>query len=114
MRPYCRLVLLALCLPCLTAADKVDDLMKVEMQRQNIPGAVVLITKDDKQVKKSAYGLADIELGVKTTPDMVFETGSIGKTFTATVIMQLYEQGKIKLDDPLSKYVDAAPDSWKQ
>ena len=59
-----------------------------------IPGAVVLITRDDREVKKSAYGLADIELGVKTTPDMVFESGSIGKTFTATVIMQLYEQGK--------------------
>jgi D-alanyl-D-alanine carboxypeptidase len=88
--------------------------MKVEMERQHIPGAVVLITKDDKQVKKSAYGLADIELDVKMTPDMVFETGSIGKTFTATVIMQLWEQGKIKLDDPVSKYVDGTPDSWSQ
>lgn len=114
MRPCCRLVLLAICLPCLTAADRVDDLMKVELQRQNIPGAVVLITKDDRQVKKSAYGLADIELGVKTTPDMVFETGSIGKTFTATVIMQLYEQGKINLGDPLSKYIEGTPDGWKQ
>lgn len=114
MRPFCRFILLAICLPCLAAADKVDDLMKVEMKRENIPGAVVLITKDDKQVKRSAYGLADLELGVKTTPDMVFESGSIGKTFTATVIMQLWEQGKISLDDPLSKYVDGTPDTWKE
>ncbi|HVT11468.1 MAG TPA: serine hydrolase domain-containing protein [Fimbriimonadaceae bacterium] len=114
MRSCCRFLLLAVCLPYLAAADKVDELMKVEMRRQNIPGAVVLITKDDKQVKKAAYGLADLELGVKTKADMVFESGSIGKTFTATVIMQLWEQGKIKLDDPLSKYVDGMPDTWKE
>lgn len=114
MRPLRRLVLPLLCLTCIAGADRVDDLMKAEMKRQHIPGAVVLITKGDKQVKRSAYGLADIELGVKTTPDMVFETGSIGKTFTATVIMQLWEQGKIKLDDPLSNYVDGTPDSWNQ
>lgn len=94
-------------------ADKVDDVIKSQMERQKIPGVALLITRDDKPVKTAAYGLADIELNVPMKPDMLFESGSISKCFTATVIMQLWEQGKIGLDDPLSKYILNSPEAWK-
>ena len=94
-------------------ADRVDDLIRREMKVQNIPGVSLLITKGDKVIKRSAYGFADLGLKVKMQPDMSFESGSIGKSFTATIVMQLWEQGKLSLDDPVSKYIEKTPASWK-
>lgn len=110
-RPLIAFASLALCTTL--HADAVDDAIKLAMAKQKIPGVVVLMTKADKVVKKSAYGIADLELGVPMRTDMLFESGSIGKCFTATVIMQLWEQGKLSLDDALSKYIDRTPEAWK-
>lgn len=104
----------ALCLlssPCL--ADDVDDLIKHEMDVRHIPGMSVLVTKDDKVVKRAAYGKASLELDVPMTVDNVMETGSIGKTFTATVIFQLIEEGKLALTDTLGKRLKECPEPWK-
>lgn len=94
-------------------ADRVDDAIRAAMARQKIPGVSVLITRQDKVVKTAAYGKSDLELNVPMKTNMLFESGSIGKCFTATVIMQLWEQGKISLEDSLSKYVEHTPDAWK-
>ena len=99
-------------LSSLSLADQVDDVIRSAMTQQKIPGVALLMTKNDKVVKSASYGLADLELHVPMKSDMLFESGSIGKCFTATVIMQLWEQGKIGLDDPLAKYFDHAPDAW--
>jgi len=107
----CSLLLLSLAV-C-SRADKVDDAIKAAMARQKIPGVALLITKQDKPVKTAAYGMADLELSVPMKTNMLFESGSIGKCFTSTVIMQLWEQGKIGLDDPLSKYIEHTPEVWK-
>jgi len=94
-------------------ADKVDDYIRAQMKAQQIPGVVVEIAKDGKVSKKKAYGMADLELSVPMNADDYFEIGSITKQFTAVCICQLIEQGKISLDDPISKYVDGTPDAWK-
>jgi CubicO group peptidase (beta-lactamase class C family) len=67
------------------------------------PGAAVLVMKDGKPLLRKGYGLADVELGVKMQPDHVLRTGSITKQFTAVAILQLVEQGKIALDDPITR-----------
>ena len=108
----------ALLLGCLAAstlsfADPVDDYINAQMKAQQVPGVVVEIAKDGKVIKKKAYGLADLELNVPMQPDDYFEIGSITKQFTAVCMCQLLEQGKVSLDDPISKYVDGTPDSWK-
>ena len=54
-----------------------------------------------------------MELGVPVTTDTVFQIQSITKQFTATGIMLLVEEGKIRLDDPISRYLDATPAAWK-
>lgn len=108
-----RAALLALTLfPAFALADEVDDLIRAEMKARLIPGASLLVTKDDKVIKRSVYGKANVELDVDMTTDSVFESGSIGKTFTAVVILQLVEEGKLSLDDPLSKHFEKSPPSW--
>jgi CubicO group peptidase (beta-lactamase class C family) len=72
----------------------------------------VLVAVDGKPVFRQGFGLADRELSVANTPDTEFRLGSITKQFTATAILQLAEQGKLKIDDPVSKYYTDAPPAW--
>src|SRR6185436_15348616 len=63
-------------------------------------------------IYRRAFGQANREWGVANTPDTEFRLGSITKQFTAAAILQLAEQGKLSLDDPVSKYYAAAPPAW--
>jgi CubicO group peptidase (beta-lactamase class C family) len=58
--------------------------------------------------------LANVELQVPVKPETIFQSGSVGKQFTATAVMMLVEESKIGLEDPLTKYFPDAPVSWKQ
>jgi CubicO group peptidase (beta-lactamase class C family) len=58
--------------------------------------------------------MANVELRVPVKPESIFQSGSMGKQFTATAVMMLVEEGKIGLDDPLTKYFSEAPATWKQ
>jgi CubicO group peptidase (beta-lactamase class C family) len=58
--------------------------------------------------------LANVELRVPVRPESIFQSGSVGKQFTATAVMMLVEDGKIGLADPLTKYFPDAPLTWKQ
>ncbi len=97
----------------LVRADEVDDLINKEMTARNIPGMSILITQNDKVIKRAAYGKANIELDVPMTVENVMESGSIGKTFTATVIFQLIEEGKLALKDTLGKRLKDCPKPWQ-
>jgi len=94
--------------------DPVDDYVQAEMQRQQIPGLSLLVARDGKIVLAKGYGLANVELQVPVKPETVFQSGSVGKQFTATAVMMLVEDGKIRLDDPVTKYLKDAPATWKQ
>jgi CubicO group peptidase (beta-lactamase class C family) len=78
--------------------------------RTDAPGAAAIITRNGKIVYAAGRGLADVEAHKPITPDTVFSLGSIAKQFTAAVILQLVGEGRMSLDDPLSKYF---PD-WPQ
>jgi CubicO group peptidase (beta-lactamase class C family) len=73
------------------------------------PGAVVLAIKDGEIILRKGYGMANIELGVRMTPNMVFRIGSITKQFTAACIMMLTEEGKISLNDEITKFIPDYP-----
>src|SRR6476620_8424941 len=94
-------------------ADALDDAMLAEMKRAHIPGVNLLVLKDGKVIKEKGYGLANIEHNVAVTPSTVFQSGSIGKTFTAALILLLAEDGKLKLDDPISQHLAGTPQAWK-
>src|ERR1700722_15234723 len=94
-------------------SDPIGQYVQSEMQRQQIPGLALLVARDGKIVKAQGYGLANVELQVPVKPETVFQSGSVGKQFTATAVMMLVEEGKIGLDDPLTKYFPDAPAVWK-
>jgi len=93
--------------------DKIDQAVASEMNTQRIPGVSVAVVKDGKVIFSKGYGLANVELGVKATDKTVYQIQSVTKQFTAAAIMMLVQEGKIGLDDPLSKYLDKTPDLWK-
>jgi CubicO group peptidase (beta-lactamase class C family) len=96
------------------APDPVAQFVRAEMQRQHIPGLTLLVARNGKTVRAEGYGLSNIELNVSATPASIFQSGSVGKQFTATAVMMLVEEGKVGLDDPLSKYFPDGPAAWKQ
>lgn len=82
------------------------------MSKRQIPGLALLVVRDGKVVKSQGYGLSNVELQVPVKPETIFQSGSIGKQFTATAIMMLVEEGNISLDDPLTKFFPEAPPAW--
>ena len=94
--------------------DVVDSYVKSEMTRQQIPGVALLVSRGGEVIRAQGYGMANLELQVPVKPGTIFQSGSVGKQFTATAIMMLVEEGKIGLEDPLTKYFPDAPATWKQ
>jgi CubicO group peptidase (beta-lactamase class C family) len=84
---------------------RIDDMLKKAVKDGDIPGAVALIARDGKIVFHSAYGLADNSAGIKIYNDAIFRIASQTKAITSTAVMMLWEEGKFKLDDPVSKYI---------
>ncbi len=97
--------------PASTSA--VTEYVKAEMKRQHIPGLSLLVVKDGKVIRSEGFGFANVELQVPVKPETIFQSGSVGKQFTATAVMMLVEERKIGLDDPLTKYFTDAPPAWK-
>jgi len=91
---------------------KVDDFIRVEMQRQQIPGVSLAVVKDGKPVLVKGYGLANVEHQVPVKPETIFQSGSVGKQFTSMAVMILVEEGKIALDEKIGKYLGDVPASW--
>jgi CubicO group peptidase (beta-lactamase class C family) len=95
-------------------SNGVSEYVRGEMQRQHIPGLALLVSRGGKIVEAEGFGLANVELQVPVKPETVFQSGSVGKQFTATAVMMLVEEGKVGLDDPLTKYFADAPASWNE
>ncbi len=91
---------------------KVDAFVRGELQRQHIPGVALGVYRDGELTKVQVYGLANVEWNAAVTPDTIFQSGSVGKQFTATAVMMLVEEGKVALDDPVKKYFPDAPEAW--
>lgn len=85
--------------------DRIDLMLSNEISKGNLPGAVALITRNGKIVFHKAYGMANAEKGKEMKKDAIFRIASQTKAITATAVMMLCEEGKFKLDDPISKYI---------
>jgi CubicO group peptidase (beta-lactamase class C family) len=71
------------------------------------------VVEDWRLIKVKGYGLANVELKVPATEETIYQSGSVGKQFTATLIMMLVEEGTIDLTDPIVKFFQNAPETWK-
>jgi CubicO group peptidase (beta-lactamase class C family) len=91
----------------------VTDYVNNEIQRQHIPGLALVVLRAGKIVRADGFGLANVELQVPVKPETIFQSGSVGKQFTATAVMMLVEERKIGLDDSITRYFADAPATWK-
>lgn len=92
---------------------KTDAAIRQVMKDQKIPGLGLAVVRDGKIIKVAGYGFANLELGAAASPKTIFDAGSISKQFTATAIMLLAEDGKLGLDDNITKYFPEAPPALK-
>src|SRR5512138_443546 len=91
-------------------ADRVDAFVKAEMQKRKIPGLSIAVVKNGQITYAKGYGLANVELNVAAAPETIYQSGSVGKQFTATLVMMLVEEGKMSLNDHINKYIPDAPE----
>jgi len=84
---------------------RIDSLFTDAVRRGNIPGAVALVARNGKIVYHKAFGMADNQSGRAMKSDDIFRIASQTKAVTATAVMMLWEEGKFRLDDPISKYI---------
>lgn len=90
----------------------VDDLVQSEMRKQRIPGVAIAVIKNGQIILAKGYGFANVEHQVPVKPETIFQSGSVGKQFTAMAVMMLVEDGKIGLEDKITKYFGDAPAGW--
>lgn len=90
---------------------KIADFFRDEIAAKKIPGAVLLIRHNGKDVYHQHFGLREVESSAPMTDKTIFRLHSMSKAVTSFVVMMLIDQGKLKLDDPLSKYIPAFADS---
>jgi CubicO group peptidase (beta-lactamase class C family) len=86
-------------------SSDLDRFVIGQMQAGRIPGLSACVVRDGRVAWTRAYGWADIENRVATTPDTVFQVGSISKTILATAVMQAVEAGSLRLDDDVNAYL---------
>ncbi|QKX06188.1 beta-lactamase family protein [Aquimarina sp. TRL1] len=93
-----------------TQNQNLDSLLSNYEKENNTMGAVSIL-KDGKEFFSKAIGYSSIELDKKNNAETKFRIGSISKTFTATIILQLVDEGKLSLDNSLNKYFSEIPNS---
>ena len=84
---------------------RIDAMLTEAVADGDIPGAVALVARNGKIVYHKAFGMADNESGRKMKTDDIFRIASQTKAITGTAVMILWEEGKFRLDDPISKYI---------
>jgi CubicO group peptidase (beta-lactamase class C family) len=94
-------------------SDAVDSYIELQVASRHIPGLSVAVVRDGKVVFAKGYGMANLELSVPARPDTVYELASVSKQFTATAVMLLVDEGKLKLDDPIIRHLPQAPKTWQ-
>ncbi|MBZ4415772.1 serine hydrolase [Myxococcus sp. RHSTA-1-4] len=92
--------------------ERIDNFVRAEQKRQNVPGLAVAVVSHGKVVLAKGYGFANLEHRVPVTTDTLFQSASLGKQFTAMVVMLQVEAGRISLSDSITKYFPDAPASW--
>lgn len=87
------------------ALEHIDQFAKLWIKKLNIPGMAIAVTDRKKVLSLSTYGFADIAAQTPVTPDTLFETASIGKSFTSIALLQLRDEGKLDLHAPVAQYL---------
>ena len=92
---------------------RLDEVARSYTPHDAFMGAV-LVADGDQVLLDKGYGMAVVEWGIPNAPEVKFRLGSLTKQFTATLVLLLQQDGKLKIDDPVSKYLPDAPKAWEK
>ena len=93
------------------ALDRIGDYIRNEITTGKIPGAILLIQQHGKPVYFESFGVRDPATRQPMTPDTIFQIYSMSKAVTSVAAMMLVDDGKLSLDDPVSKYIRSFADA---
>jgi D-alanyl-D-alanine carboxypeptidase len=94
-------------------ADSLDDFYIRVITERDVPSMALAVVKEGIVVKVGAYGIADLERRVAAVPDTVYKIGSVSKQFIAAGIMLLVQDGRLSVNDPITRYIPTAPAAWR-
>src|SRR6201991_906823 len=97
----------------LSVSDSVNAFLKAKMQQRHIPALQIAVIRDGKVIKDTSFGVANLENNIPATDQTIFSINSITKAFVGIAVMQLAEEHKLQITDPLSRYLDSLPDAWR-
>jgi len=107
------LLVIALLPSSLLRADEIDDYLQAQMRWERIPGLSIAVVRDGKILRTGGYGSSNLETDTPAGADTVYKMGSLSKQFLAAGLLVLVQDGKVGLDDPLTKYLPEVPEAWK-
>ena len=87
------------------AFEEIDRFVENRITEVNMPGLVLAVTDREKSLRVVPFGYADLSSGRPMQPSSMFEIGSIGKSFTNVALMQLRDEGRLHLHEPVSRYL---------
>ena len=87
------------------ACEYIDQYITRQMDHHRIPGAALAVIDRERTLYVSTYGVANLDSGESVRPEHLFETGSIGKSFTSIALLQIYEEGRLDLHAPVTAYL---------
>ena len=105
--------LLVLALLAQTDTAAINRFVTAEMQRQKIPGLSLALLRGDTVLLSRGYGFANVELRVPASDSTVYQSGSMGKQFTAALVEMLVAQGKLRLDDSIARWFPEGANVWR-
>jgi CubicO group peptidase (beta-lactamase class C family) len=94
--------------------DSIDRYVRAELGRQRIPGLSIAVLRGDSLLLARGYGEANVEHHVPAADSTIYQSGSVGKQFTAALVVRLADEGKLRLDDPIAKWLPEGPPSWRR
>jgi CubicO group peptidase (beta-lactamase class C family) len=90
----------------------VERYLRGEMRRERIPGLSIAVLRHGRLLLARGYGFADLEDRAPATDSTVYQSGSLGKQFTAALVLQLADSGRLRLDDPIRRFLPEGPPAW--
>jgi CubicO group peptidase (beta-lactamase class C family) len=100
-------------LPPVAAVARIADSLAQAFVGHEAPSVAIALVRGRDTITMRAWGKADLEQDVAATPRSVYRIGSVTKQFTSAAVMQLVEQGKVKLDDSIAAYLPTLPVAWR-
>lgn len=99
--------------PPVAAVARIADSLAQAFVGHEAPSVAIALVRGRDTIMMKAWGKADLEQDVAATPRSVYRIGSVTKQFTSAAVMQLVEQGKVKLDDSIAVYLPTLPVMWR-